>query len=189
MTLMSRAPSNFDLLLKAHMNPYQPRRTSLAAMKVRQSTSIREIANAVIAAGFVALDEQANALGLSRSTTWTIIKGCHKSSGLSARIINRILAARHLPPLVRARVLEYVEQKTTGHFGHSVRVRRKFLSALSIKSSNQVPPLRIVNVATPVDGASEVLRHRQHLRAQKAPTASKSERDNSSRKLPPRRAL
>ena len=65
------------------------------------------------------LDDQANALGLSRSTTWTILKGRHKASGLSADIINRMLAAPRLPPLVRAKVLEYVEEKTAGRYGHS----------------------------------------------------------------------
>ena len=30
--------------------------------------------------GFVALDEQADVLGLSRSTAWTIIRGTHKTS-------------------------------------------------------------------------------------------------------------
>ena len=138
MTVMSCAPSNFDLRLKAHMNPYQPRRPSLAAMKVRQSTSIREIANAIVAAGFVALDEQANALGLSRSTTWTIIKGCHKSSGLSARIINRILAARHLPRLFAPGSLTTSSKKSLGTSATACGSEENFWTALSIKPGNQV---------------------------------------------------
>jgi hypothetical protein len=56
-------------------------------MKAKQSSKIRKIGEALIAAGFRALDEQADALGLSRSTTWTILKGNHKNSGLSAATI------------------------------------------------------------------------------------------------------
>ena len=43
-----------------------------ARMKARQSSKIRELAEAVKSAGFLALDEQAKALGLSRSTAWTV---------------------------------------------------------------------------------------------------------------------
>ena len=43
-----------------------------ARMKARQSSKISELAEAVKSAGFLTLDEQAKALGLSRSTAWTI---------------------------------------------------------------------------------------------------------------------
>jgi DNA invertase Pin-like site-specific DNA recombinase len=56
-------------------------------MKARQSAKIRELREALVASGFLTLDEQSKALGLSRSTTWTILKGNHKASGLSAAII------------------------------------------------------------------------------------------------------
>jgi hypothetical protein len=79
------------------------------------SSRLRE---ALVAAGIFALDDQAKALGLGRSTTWTILKGNHKGSGLSAALINRILVAPQLPPLVRAKVLEYVEEKADGRYGH-----------------------------------------------------------------------
>ncbi len=54
------------------------------------------------------------ALGLCRSTTWTILKANHKSSGLSEALINRILRAPQLPPLVRSALLEYVDEKAAG---------------------------------------------------------------------------
>src|SRR6266478_9905874 len=57
-----------------------------ARMKARQSLKIRELAEALKSAGFLTLDEQAKALGLSRSTAWTIRKASHKASGLSASI-------------------------------------------------------------------------------------------------------
>jgi hypothetical protein len=62
-----------------------------ARMKARQSSKIRELAEALKSAGFLTLDEQAKALGLSRSTAWTIRRASHKASGLSASIINRPL--------------------------------------------------------------------------------------------------
>ena len=104
-----------------------------ARMKARQSSKIRELAEAVKSAGFLTLDEQAKALGLSRSTAWTIRKASHKASGLSASIINRMLAAPELPPLARTKILEYVEEKAAGLYGGRRSQRRKFAARLSIE--------------------------------------------------------
>jgi hypothetical protein len=104
-----------------------------ARMKRRQSSKIRELAEAVKSAGFLTLDEQAKALGLSRSTAWTIRKASHKASGLSASIINRMLAAPDLPPLARSKILEYIEEKAAGLYGGSRSQCRKFAARLSIK--------------------------------------------------------
>src|SRR6516225_7349151 len=104
-----------------------------ARMKARQSSKIREIAEAVKSAGFLALDKQVKALGLSRSTAWTVRKASHKASGLSASIINRMLAAPELPPLARTKILEYVEEKAAGLYGGSRSQRRKFAARLSIE--------------------------------------------------------
>jgi len=106
-------------------------------MKARQSSKIREIGEALIAAGFRALDEQAEALGLSRSTTWTILKGNYKNSGLSAATINRILAAPKLPPTVRAKIHEYIEEKTAGLYGDSKTRLRKFTATLHPPTSTK----------------------------------------------------
>ena len=104
-----------------------------ARMKARQSSKIRELAEAVKSAGFLTLDEQAKALGLSRSTAWTVRKASHKASGLSASIINRMLAAPELPALARTKILEYVEEKAAGLYGGSRSQRRKFAARLSIE--------------------------------------------------------
>src|SRR5512132_1379917 len=104
-----------------------------ARMKARQLSKIRELAEAVKSAGFLTLDEQAKALGLSRSTAWTIRRASHKASGLSASIINRMLAAPDLPPLARSKILEYIEEKAAGLYGGSRTQRRKFAARLSIK--------------------------------------------------------
>jgi predicted DNA-binding transcriptional regulator AlpA len=100
-------------------------------MKARQSSKIRELAEAVKSAGFLTLDEQAKALGISRSTAWTIRKASHKASGLSVSIINRMLAAPELPPLARTKILEYIEEKAAGLYGGSRSQRRKFAARLS----------------------------------------------------------
>lgn len=112
----------------------RPRRQQhvLTEMKARQSAKIREFKQALADVGIATLDEQAKALGLSRSTTWTILKGSHKGSGLSATTINRILAVHPLPLLVRTKILEYVEEKVAGCYGHSEALRRRFVGRLSI---------------------------------------------------------
>ena len=108
-------------------------------MKARQSSKIRELAEAVESAGFLTLDEQARALGVPRSTAWTIRRASHKASGLTASIINRMLTAPQLPPLVRSKILEYVEEKAAGFYGGSQNQLRNFVARLSIK---QLPPYR-----------------------------------------------
>lgn len=83
----------------------------MAEMKARQLTRIRELKQVLVDAGVVAVEEQGEALGLKRSTTWTVLRANYKSSGLSASIINRILEAPKLPPPVRDKILEYFEEK------------------------------------------------------------------------------
>ena len=53
---------------------------SLADVKARQSSKIREIGEALITAGFISLDAQAKVLGLPRSTAWTILSAEHKGA-------------------------------------------------------------------------------------------------------------
>src|ERR1700687_5497420 len=103
------------------------------SMKARQTSKIRKLGTVLVTSGFRTLDEQANALGLPRSTTWTILRANHKSSGLSATVINQMLAAPQLTPLVRATVLEYVEEKAAGLYGHSKMQLRRFAAGLSVE--------------------------------------------------------
>jgi hypothetical protein len=105
----------------------------LREMKARQSAKIRELGEALALAGFNTLDDEANALGLCRSTTWTIISAKHKSSGLSATTINHILTTDQLPMAVRAKILEYVHEKAAGLYGHGKTQRRRFTARLSVR--------------------------------------------------------
>ena len=78
--------------------------SKIAESKARQIIRIRELGSALAADGLVTLDEQARALGLSRSTAWAILKANHKSSGLAAGTINQMLSS---PALSRARVRRF----------------------------------------------------------------------------------
>ncbi|MBK3665330.1 hypothetical protein JJE66_29375 [Bradyrhizobium diazoefficiens] len=100
--------------------------TSLCnAGRDRQWAKIREITEALRTAGFESLDQQAGALGLSRSTTWSILSGQHKNSGLSTSTITRILSNEQVPKLVRKKLLEYVEEKAQGLYGDNpIRVEQ-----------------------------------------------------------------
>lgn len=106
--------------------------------KGRQSAKIRELGDALVAAGFDRLDLQAKALGLPRSTTWTILKANHKNSGLSAAVLNRMLAAPNLPAAVRTRILEYIREKGAGMYGDGKARARKFNDRIATKAGNRI---------------------------------------------------
>src|SRR6185437_9495418 len=106
--------------LSSHTNARAPALIS-AAMRARQSERIKEIRQALIDAGADSLEKQAAVLGLSRSSTWAILQGNHKSSGLRASVISRMLASSQLPPTVRVIIENYVDEKLRGNYGHSKR--------------------------------------------------------------------
>ena len=99
-------------------------------IKARQSAKIRQLAEAAKLTGLYTLDELASALGIPRSTAWTIRNGGHKASGLSVSIIDRMLSAPKLPPSVRTTLLEYIAEKTSGLYGGKQRQRRLFCARL-----------------------------------------------------------
>ena len=105
---------------------------SIAEAKARQSIKIKELKVALTSAGLHTIDEQARALGLCRSTTWSVLKGNHKSSGLSPSTINRMLHAPELPPLVRTKIIEYVEERTAGLYGHGTVQMRRFSDRIGL---------------------------------------------------------
>ena len=98
----------------------------MSESKLRQSAKLREIAAALDADGCLRLDAKARALGLSRSTAWTILSGSHKSSGLSATTLNRMLASSLLGERARVKILEYIAEKREGHYGTSKVGLRSF---------------------------------------------------------------
>ena len=80
------------------------------------TVQIHHITDALIACGYYCLDEQAKALGVSRSTAWTIVKTKHKLGRLSTKTTTRILANPETPPAVRAVVQQYLTERCN-HFG------------------------------------------------------------------------
>jgi hypothetical protein len=124
--------------IKLRTTASAPRQAPTAAIpeaKARQSSKIRELRIALRSAGLITLDEQARALGLPRSTTWKILKGDHKASGLSATVINRMLSQPRLPPLIRTKILEYVREKTNGCYGHGKAQLLRFSARIRYANS------------------------------------------------------
>src|SRR5262245_45948706 len=95
--------------------PYhQPRENRVTSSAGHRSCTvgIEHIADALIASGYTSLDQQAKALGINRSTTWTIVKVKHKRGRLSARTTERILANPDLPGRVRAVIQQYLTERS-----------------------------------------------------------------------------
>ena len=103
----------------------------VARMKGRQCAKIRDLRQALIDAGYQSLDQQATALGLSRSTAWAVLQGHHKASGLSAAIISRMMASPRLPPSASTVLLEYIKERSTGAYGHNGTQVSRFLRRLN----------------------------------------------------------
>lgn len=104
----------------------QSRPASIAEMKAAQCAKIRELQHALDSVGIVCLTDQAQALGLCRSTTWAVLNGNHKSGGLSGSVIKRMLASPQCPLSARKIIREYVDQKLSGAYGHSAASLRCF---------------------------------------------------------------
>jgi hypothetical protein len=110
---------------------------AIADPKARQAAKIKQLGEALVTAGYRRLDEQAKALGLPRSTTWTILKANHKNSGLSAAVINRMLAVPDLPSEVAVVIFEYIEEKSAGLYGDGKARGRKFGDRIATRPTNR----------------------------------------------------
>jgi hypothetical protein len=69
---------------------------------------IEDICRALRTAGYTSLDRQAKALGLHRSTAWTIVKNKHKVGRLSKKTVTRIMENPETPHAVRVVVQRYL---------------------------------------------------------------------------------
>ena len=87
---------------------YVPR-TKISGAK----NAIQPIANAVIEAGFISLDAQAKALGVSRSTAWTIMKAKHKLRPFNSKTAHCILTNANTPVSVRELVQTMLEDRNS----------------------------------------------------------------------------
>jgi hypothetical protein len=107
--------------LLADPNFWNPRGGSIASKedfmrpyRHKWSSKIQDIADALIASGYKALDEQAKALGIHRATAWTIIKNKHKVGRLSSKTVQRILSNSETPQAVREIIQKYIAERSTG---------------------------------------------------------------------------
>jgi hypothetical protein len=73
----------------------------LNSSSARRTTPVQHIADALVAAGYTTLDQQAKALGIHRATAWTIIRTKHKLGYLNAKTTERMLTNPELPPCIR----------------------------------------------------------------------------------------
>jgi len=73
-----------------------------------RQNALAAITEALIESGYRSLDAQARALGLSRSTAWTVIKHKHKLGRLHMNTAMKMLAHPALPVRVRAAVEAYI---------------------------------------------------------------------------------
>src|SRR5262245_58063108 len=77
----------------------------------RRKTSMQQIADALVAEGYGTVRQQAKALGVQRSTAWTIMNAKHKLGRLCAKTTDRMLANPQLPTSVRAAVQQYLDEE------------------------------------------------------------------------------
>jgi hypothetical protein len=99
--------------------------------KVRLTSKLAEIRNALISAGFLTTAKQAAVLGLSRSTAWVFLNRDDKA-GPSAKVVKRTLSSTKIPPSVRKKIEEYVEAKSLGLSGRGKEPSKSFRAALQL---------------------------------------------------------
>jgi hypothetical protein len=116
------------------------------SMKARQCSKIAELRWALEQSGHHSLDKQASALGLGRSTTWAILQASHKGSGVSGSVIKRMLRSPTLPPAAKKWIAEYVSEKLSGAYGHSIERLRIFRAQVAIEEINASPSVRAPHV-------------------------------------------
>jgi hypothetical protein len=91
---------------------FQEDRATGSAEQRSYTVGIQHIADALIESGYTSLDEQARALGIHRSTAWTIVKAKHKLGRLSTKTSRSILANPELPARVRAVMQQYLTERS-----------------------------------------------------------------------------
>ena len=104
-------------------------------MQVRQTCKIEQLREVFFANGRLSVKEQAELLGLCRSTAHAVLQRYYKKSGLSAAIIKRMLACPRLPEKARTIILEYIAERIGGLYGHTPSQRRIFMAALATQQN------------------------------------------------------
>jgi hypothetical protein len=100
--------------------------------KEKQAFKLAEIRETLVAAGYDTTARQAAVLGVCRATAWVLLNR-DKRAGPSANVIKRILSSPNVPPKVRRKVKEYIEDKSSGLYGHCASARRAFSNQFDIR--------------------------------------------------------
>ena len=128
-----------------------------AEAKERQALKLAEIREALVAAGYDTTAKQAAVLGVCRATAWVVLNR-DKRVGPSASVIKRILSSPNIPPAVRRKVEEYIQERISGLYGHGVSATRAF--------SNQFDTRRC-NLELRKSNSSRVFRFQAHAMSKK----------------------
>jgi hypothetical protein len=99
--------------------------------KIRLTSKLAEIRDALISAGFDTTAKQAAVLGLSRSTACVFLYRDNRV-GPSAKVVKCILSSKKIPPSVRKKIEEYVKEKSLGLYGHGTDPNRSFRLAFQL---------------------------------------------------------
>src|SRR6516225_8333943 len=103
------------------------------AAKERQAAKLADIRKALVAAGYDTTAKQAAVLGVGRATAWVVLNR-DKRAGPSASVIKRILSSPNIPPAVRRKVEEYIQEKISGLYRHCESATRAFSSRMRRRS-------------------------------------------------------
>lgn len=103
-----------------------PKLFSKSVQLREQQSKILEISEVLSRHGHRTVDQQARILNVPRSTAWTILRPTHKHSGLSVRVLLRMLNSPELPSEARQKVLDYLHEKAEGRFGSNQKCQRRF---------------------------------------------------------------
>jgi len=83
----------------------------LHTSSMRRTIPVQRIADALVEAGYISLDQQARALGVHRATAWTIMRTKHKLGYLNGKTAERMLANPELPTCIRDVLHRYATEK------------------------------------------------------------------------------
>ena len=83
----------------------------LHTSSVRRTIPVQRIADALVEAGYISLDQQARALGVHRATAWTIMRTKHKLGYLNGKTAERMLANPELPTCIRDVLHRYATER------------------------------------------------------------------------------
>jgi hypothetical protein len=103
-----------------------PKPFSKSVQLREQQRRILEISEVLSRHGHSTVNQQAKILNVPRSTAWTILRPTHKHSGLTVRVLLKMLNSPELPPEARQKVLDYLHEKADGRFGSNRNCQRRF---------------------------------------------------------------